>query len=185
MNRYWVCEPNSFSAEECDKIIEYAMTLPSEKSSVGTTVRDFYRRSLIRWVRQEDERFSWVFDKLWRIMITNNDKHFKFNVHSLHPIQFTEYDESYLGEYNLHQDLTWVNSFDTHRKISMSVQLSDPATYEGGDFVFDKCDQPNSSQLRARGTVLTFPSFMYHKVTPVTKGRRYSLVAWFKGPKFV
>ena len=79
------------------------------------------------------------------------------------------------------------------RKISVSIQLSNSEDYEGGDMYFT--DLPKHSQtselqtwtnkrFRERGAVLVFPSFIRHKVTPVTKGTRLSAVAWFNGPPF-
>lgn len=71
------------------------------------------------------------------------------------------------------------------RKLSMSIQLSDSEDYEGGDFEFDSSfvpQAPDPEALRKKGTVLVFPSFFLHRVTPVTKGARKSLVAWADGP---
>ena len=74
-----------------------------------------------------------------------------------------------------------------HRKLSMTIQLSDDNDYEGGDFIFQKnlIDiPPDSKKLRAKGTILVFPSFLPHAVTPVTKGERKSLVVWADGPEW-
>ena len=73
----------------------------------------------------------------------------------------------------------------SHRKLSMTIQLSDPDDYEGGDFVFNVNQigqSPDREQLRKKGTVLVFPSFIMHGVKPVTKGTRKSLVSWIEGP---
>ena len=68
----------------------------------------------------------------------------------------------------------------------MTIQLSDSKDYEGGDFkFFDPVVQsPDPDKLRAKGTVLVFPSFLPHAVTPVTKGERKSLVVWADGPEW-
>ena len=64
-------------------------------------------------------------------------------------------------------------------KIS-TIELSKSSDYEGGDLVFDYDRHPME---KTRGTIIIFPSNLYHEVTPVTKGERYSLVQWFKGQK--
>jgi len=73
------------------------------------------------------------------------------------------------------------------RKLSMTTLLSD--SYEGGEFQFsgyakEKCEisTPEFSKV---GSIIVFPSFLEHRVAPVTKGTRYSLVTWFVGPPFV
>jgi len=84
------------------------------------------------------------------------------------------------GHFDWHSDLG--RSETSTRKMSLSVQLSDPATYEGGGLEFfgqDKLILP-----RAIGTVIVFPSFLIHRVTPVMRGTRLSLVAWVHGAAF-
>jgi PKHD-type hydroxylase len=69
------------------------------------------------------------------------------------------------------------------RKLSLSVQLSEPEDYEGGSLLLYNGEEPMTLP-KTRGTGLFFPSYSLHEVTPVTKGIRYSLVAWFLGPRF-
>jgi PKHD-type hydroxylase len=72
------------------------------------------------------------------------------------------------------------------RKISIIIQLTDPSEYEGGEFEMDyQYEQPNKEDLKKKGTIIVFPSFIPHRVTELTKGTRKSLVAWVEGPKFV
>lgn len=72
-----------------------------------------------------------------------------------------------------------------HRKLSCVIQLSDPATYEGGDLTFEHVAQyPNAEEMRQQGTAIFFPSFVRHAALPVTSGKRYSIAAWFDGPKW-
>jgi PKHD-type hydroxylase len=68
------------------------------------------------------------------------------------------------------------------RKLSMSVQLCDGDEYAGGDL--ELCACPQLDPRRRRGTIIVFPSFLAHQVTPVIRGTRYSLVAWAHGPTF-
>ena len=80
----------------------------------------------------------------------------------------------------------WINNDNYHRKLTCVIQLTDPSTYEGGDFeMYDLNEGPNKEELRTQGTVIFLPSFINHAALPVTKGTRYSLAVWFEGPKWV
>jgi len=74
------------------------------------------------------------------------------------------------------------------RKLSVSCLLSDPKDYKGGDLEFQirNQDDPtivnNTEHIRKRGSIIVFPSFVWHRVKPVTEGTRYSLVIWNLGP---
>ena len=69
------------------------------------------------------------------------------------------------------------------RKISLSVQLSSPDSYEGGELEFFYTNKTKQVE-KTQGGVIAFPSFIMHRVTPVTKGVRYSMVAWVVGPRW-
>lgn len=96
-------------------------------------------------------------------------------------MQFTEYHASEGGKYDWHHDVDWNNNSGIDRKLSLTVQLSDPSDYDGGDFEFSEVEQLPTS-AKQQGTVMVFPSYLAHRVTPVTRGVRRSLVAWFSGP---
>jgi PKHD-type hydroxylase len=77
------------------------------------------------------------------------------------------------------------------RKLSVTVSLEDGNAYEGGNLEFDLRNREDSKsvilsaeQARDKGSIIVFPSFVWHRVTPVTKGTRYSLVIWSVGPPF-
>ena len=70
------------------------------------------------------------------------------------------------------------------RKISIVVQLSDPLEYEGGELQISD-GGTNRVCEKTKGTIIIFPSYLLHRVTPVTKGTRRSLVLWVTGPPFV
>ena len=110
--------------------------------------------------------------------------------------QWTKYSEQ--QHYTWHQD-SWLEPnknpksdlYGLIRKLSVTVSLADGETYEGGDLEFDLRDSsdgsPNrivSHNSRKIGSVVVFPSFMWHRVSPVTKGTRYSLVIWYNGEPF-
>lgn len=92
-----------------------------------------------------------------------------------------EFYTAYDGQMELPRD--WNRSAE--RKLSLIVNLSDPADYEGGgvQFLNERCDELSSEAARKQGSVIVFPSTVHHRVLPVTKGQRHSLVAWFGGPR--
>jgi PKHD-type hydroxylase len=81
------------------------------------------------------------------------------------------------------------NMWDKVRKISMTVNLTNPKNYAGGNLKFDMGDHSNKKykiceEIRPTGSIIIFPSYQYHCVTPVTRGIRYSLVLWSLGRPF-
>jgi PKHD-type hydroxylase len=69
------------------------------------------------------------------------------------------------------------------RKLSLTIQLSDPFSYNGGELHLFTGNEPTIIP-KEQGKLISFPSYVLHEVTPVTKGERYSLVAWITGPQF-
>jgi PKHD-type hydroxylase len=183
----WCYFKQHFTPEQCQDIIARAKEIPYSDGTVGKEGGfDFdadTRRSKIRWIRRNSE-WADLFLEIDKLVANANSIHFHVAYNYCNAFQFTEYDESYLGQYVEHMD-TFITFPGPHRKLSLSVQLSDPPSYEGGDFEFTKCGQkPNPENIRSQGTAIIFPSLAYHKVTPVTKGIRYSLVGWYEGPRW-
>lgn len=190
----WCYSDGYFSENECDRILELSKNYTLQKGTISTTDGFLFvnnsRRSNIYFITKDNSDYTWVFDKLWKITNLCNQRYFNFDISSLDYIQFTEYDSADLGEYTRHLDTIWCNTdHPRHRKLSCTVQLSSPDDYSGGDFLFHDLqkESPNEHKLkimRNRGTIILFPSFIYHSVAPVTAGKRYSLTAWFEGPKW-
>lgn len=188
MNGVWCYHKNRWSPEYCNSIIERVGT---EDYSLGKIdngkLETSIRRSKIKFIQASDTKFKDVFDNLWLMALEANQAYFNFHISKLDYIQIGRYDAADRGEYTSHQDVFWLNKDPVyHRKLSCSIQLSDPTFYEGGDLVLEQIpsETPPAEDIRCHGTSIFFPSFIYHKVTPVTKGTRYSLVAWFDGPKW-
>ena len=187
----WCFMNTRFEPEFCQKIIDMALTIPAQKAAVGVNnisaqVDSTYRRSTIRFIEKSDTKFEFLFDRLWKNAIEANNLWFKLQISKLDYIQFAEYNHTEQAEYKRHHDVFWINDDPTyHRKLSGIVQLSDPSKYEGGKFeLFDVLQTPDPDEVKKQGTVLFFPSFIPHAVTPTTKGTRYSLAIWFDGPKW-
>lgn len=147
-------------------------------SKKGSVKRSESRRSRLVWL-PNNGRFR---EFLWNHVEEMNRKFYNFDVTRCCDIQYTEYHGSEEGHYNWHNDVHFMNDVVYDRKISVTVQLSDPSEYEGGDFEIAHVPLPDG--IKNFGSVLTFPSYMQHRVAPVTKGVRKSLVAWFEGPRW-
>lgn len=190
MKGEWCYFRSYLDKSTCEKIIKEAQVVPPQDALVGTgtgeQIDTSVRKSLVRFLNAGDWRFNYIFDLFWKTVISANKDFYDVHISKLDFIQFTEYSDQYKGEYKEHHDVFWMNGDPVyHRKLSAVIQLSDPSTYEGGDFILTEAvSPPPNNEVREQGTILYFPSMMRHKVTPVTRGKRYSLVAWFDGPKW-
>ena len=185
----WCYFKQYFSADICDYILKTGLILPSKQAELGVDgniFNDQYRRSKIRFLQKTDSNFSFLFDEMWKLAIQANDQWFNFNISKLDYIQLAEYNSIDKGEYKRHHDVFWMNGDPKyHRKLTAIVQLSDPETYTGGDFELIALNSyPDKHEIRSRGTVFFFPSFLEHQANQVLSGTRYSLACWFDGPKW-
>ena len=140
---------------------------------------------------------QWIYDTIWSFMEEANERAgWKYDIRAAENMQITRYKKG--GFYYFHKDgrgdhLSTYDEPDNEfmhghvRKLSMTVLLN--SNYEGGEFQFatygeEKCEI-NTPEFNKTGSIVVFPSDMEHRVASVTKGIRYSLVAWFVGPPFV
>jgi len=190
MNAEWVLYKNHFSPEYCKTVLDIVLEQEPIDAKVGLSEENDnnVRRSKLRFIGPDHSKLYYVFDHLWRLTNFCNDQNYGFNITRLTGLQTAEYSEKDQGEYKKHHDVFWYGNGDEkyHRKLSCIIQLTDPSEYEGGDFEFYDLfgGYPNKEDLRSQGSVLFFPSFYYHAALPVTKGTRYSMAAWFEGPKW-
>lgn len=169
-----------------NQIISECETYPAQDANLGfdgNNKLDNYRNSEIRWINKMNPNSRFISDLLWNFAEEANKNAFGFDISSISQIQYTIYEASSGGKYDWHFDTFWANLTTFDRKLSVIIQLSDSDDYEGGDFELDQ-QYPQPENIRNKGTVFVFPSFMLHRVTPVTKGIRKSLVSWIEGPKF-
>ena len=110
----------------------------------------------------------------------NREAGWNFEVYETENVQISKYKDQ--GHYSWHVDGTAPNQYGYQRKLSVAILLNDPEEFEGGVFEFMGLNgnQPKLQQ----GSVLVFPAFLEHRVTPVTSGTRYSAVTWMYGPSF-
>jgi len=190
MKGEWCYFKSHFPADYCQHIIDVALTREAAQATIGTSdgvkPDNSFRRSAIRFVNKGDPQLDFLFDELWKLAIRANQDWFDVHISKMDYYQIAEYDSAEAGEYKTHHDIFYMNGDPYyHRKLSCVIQLSDPSTYEGGNLVFEHVAQhPNAEEMRQRGTVIFFPSFVRHAALPVTAGKRYSVAAWFDGPKW-
>jgi PKHD-type hydroxylase len=168
---------NAFSKLECETIINTAKDkgLIKGKTIGESDVRD----SKISWLYPCDN-MDWVFRKVTDMTLNLNERFFKFDLFGLNEgFQFTNY-EAPSGKYGKHVDKGMNMPV---RKLSISIQLTDPEEYEGGElYLYD--DDKGTLMDKTQGTLILFPSYVLHEVMPVTKGTRNSLVTWVTGKQF-
>lgn len=174
---YW---NNAFSKIECEQIINIA----KDKGLIkGTTINDEKsndaRKSKITWLFSCDN-LDWAFRRVTDIVLNLNNRFFKFDLFGmLEGFQFTNYTAPD-GKYGKHVDSALNMSI---RKLSISIQLTDPTEYEGGE-LYLYTEEEGKVMDKAQGTLILFPSYTLHEVMPVTKGERNSLVSWVTGKPF-
>ena len=189
MKANWQMWESYFSKDACENIVLLAKNIPSRQATIGfedSKVSRDVRRSKVRWIERHHQDLKWVMEELEHLIHVANRNAFGVDVTKLFELQFTEYSGEDKGHYDWHNDVNWDDSKTTHRKLSVIVQLSDPKEYEGGKFEMQTLhlEAPSEGTLKKQGTVLVFPSFLQHKVNPITSGFRHSLVGWMEGPKW-
>jgi PKHD-type hydroxylase len=188
MKALWQLWSRSLSDETVSNIIKECEQYPSHQATIGTNnsiPNSEYRKSEIKWVNKHNNSSKWIADLIFNYAQTANRNAFGFNIDYINDIQYTIYHSEDNGKYDWHCDTFWDSQIPYDRKISVVIQLSDPNEYEGGKFELDyQYPQPNIEDLNPKGSVFVFPSFLSHRVTPVTSGTRRSLVSWVEGPSF-
>ena len=178
MRQSWQMWSGGISGDTVDAIINVAGE--TQQASTFNDGGSDVRTSRVSWLTGQ----PWVLDMLHHYADLANQAAFYTSLYKKADIQFTEYHASEGGHYSWHHDIDWNRDDGLDRKLSITVQLSDPSEYEGGDFSFSEVPNPDAGLAKAKGTILVFPSYLSHAVSPVTSGVRKSLVAWFEGPSW-
>ena len=188
---HW-CYKNAVMKDDCDKIIEFAKdkwssgAIGGEYNPDNPNVDKIVRKSDVVWCDDND-----LYKMVWSYVNDANEcAKWKFQLDSCQTMQITRYQVG--GHYDFHIDgngfTREISNSDSctnnkTRKLSMSIILNDD--YEGGEFEFFSYPQNKNLIKEKTGTVIVFPSYLQHRVRPVTKGIRYSLVVWFCGEPFI
>lgn len=174
-----------WSPEQVEKVKDLGASFAPQKGTIFGGDGDDPRRSCeVRWVRISEET-KWLYDQIGAIVCHLNGKFFGFDLTGFEDgLQYTVYHhrpgDPISDHYDFHKDMGGVGTMC--RKLSFVLQLSDPLEYDGGDLVVESL----TTELvpKGLGKSIVFPSWARHKVTPVTRGVRRSLVAWAVGPEF-
>jgi len=197
-HNYWFWK-NVIPHRICDDIIQYGLKNKKERAITGDQGRgrDLLKNPLSvkeikQLKKQRDSAVVWMNDH-WiykeirpYVQEANSAAGWNFQWDSSEVTQFTVYTKGQY--YGWHQD-SGDEPLKKIRKLSMSISLSDPQKYSGGNLEFDfRVISKNKpwvcKEINSKGSVVVFPSFLWHRVTPVTRGTRYSLVSWHKGDPF-
>ena len=174
-----------FSPKQCQMVIDKGMSLKKETAGVGmgqpkgSGVDTKKRITTISWIPFKD--MPEMYRDIEATMLKANNNHFGFEGMQLtEPAQFTHYLTGGFYEWHMDNDVAGKHQPPV-RKISMTLLLSDPSTFEGGEL--EIMSKGTTAKLK-QGQAMFFASWLQHRVKPVTKGERYSLVMWFGGPSF-
>ena len=199
--------PNAVPKKECRRILKYcikntkfkeATTIGKGGSDVNTSPNEKsdheVRKTDVGFVTDKD---NMVNEYAWKFLREANAVQFNYKLDYFQAVQFARYQNG--GHYNWHQDVSPGSPQPDCRKLSLTFCLTDPDTYEGGDLEFFNGGKGFSDfslpdgrvikgeqvakDIRAQGSAIVFDSYDWHRVTPVTKGIRYSIVCWTVGPK--
>jgi PKHD-type hydroxylase len=174
---------DAFTPQEVDRIVAHGDGLMPMRAEIAgrNEGTDHLRITRVAWM-ERNEATAWLHTRLEEIVLRLNTEFYKYDLFGLvEAFQYTVYDGSEGGHYNWHVDLG--AKTPDPRKISLSLQLTDPSHYEGCRLVLEAGDGPYIAES-ARGTNIAFPSYVLHRVTPIESGTRKSLVIWVSGPEF-
>ena len=192
LQNYYYYFKSALSSEFCDKIIEHGKKQVVQEAKVADETLQKTRNSSIAWMQD-----PWLYEAIEPyIQEANVRAGWNFDWFASEMCQFTMYKEQQY--YDWHQDShhepynkPGSPEHGMIRKLSVTVSLEDGDKYEGGNLEFDLRNREDSQsvilsaeQARAKGSIIVFPSFVWHRVAPVTKGTRYSLVIWSIGNPF-
>jgi len=202
----WVYWDNAFTEEELQKMCDYFSEQGVERSihvgvvkpdantgeiKIEQTPNEKVRKSNVRF-HNRNENTAWIYERLNWVIQQLNEQFYGFDLYGYDRIQYTEYESVEGGKYDFHMDIVMGRNIPVDmqtqgiRKLSLTIALNEPGVdFEGGHFQINQGQEIDTENAELKkGRIIAFPSFMIHRVTPVTKGKRKSLVVWVMGSKF-
>jgi PKHD-type hydroxylase len=209
-NYYWYFQ-SALSKDFCENLIKFGNQQREELALTGgqtdkikegkeLTEQDLKdlkkkRDSNIVWLNEQ-----WIYDEILPYINTaNKNSGWNFEFSWSESCQFTKYKQDQYYDWHCDswdrpygEDFNNPNLRGKIRKLSVTCNLTDPSEYEGGELEFDyrnlDPDKPANikicEEVKPQGSIVVFPSHVWHRVKPVTKGTRYSLVIWSCGYPF-
>jgi predicted 2-oxoglutarate/Fe(II)-dependent dioxygenase YbiX len=174
----WMAVSGALDGRTCDEVTSLCRGRPPVAPAVvGGENLPEHRVGTMRRVERDDAT-AMLYDLLLEVGRLANDRYFRLDLSGI--VKAPEYVEYPAGKgvFHWHNDLG-LERPESRRKLTISVQLSQPDDYEGGDFEVFGVGHPLP---RERGTVIALPAYVHHRVTPVSRGVRCALVAWLAGP---
>lgn len=180
--------PGAFSPKECRNLIQ-TLDKPHRLSNSpvaasfdprkGLTIDKNVRKTVGTTIYKKESEFTWVRNRILKHCKEANENYKTRITEDLtDDLQFLKYGPG--GHYIRHRDIG--SGYFAYRELSVVVQLSSTKDYRGGELLMqNKSNKPDVAP-KDQGTIIIFPSHLYHQVMPVTKGVRYSLVAWVARP---
>ena len=204
--------PRAVPKKECKKLLKFCIknTKYTDASVINKGYTDSdsnmdpdrsrtdhdVRKTDIGFITDKDNMVNQI---AWSYLREANKIQFHYKLEYFQPVQFARYRNG--GFYDWHQDASGINPHGESRKLSLTFCLTDPNTYEGGELEFfggerqmEDMKLPDGTNItgeqikqdiRDQGSVIVFDSRDFHRVTPCTKGTRYSIVCWTVGPNFI
>jgi len=182
---YYYSKDSIFAYFDCDDIVKLGNQLTLEYQKITPNIVDttLFNTKSNYFLYDHSAEINYFYEKIRQEVIKANNLHWFFNLYDFgEPLKFMEYSADYNGFVKTHADLSNVG-VTKFRKLTIIVQLSDEEDYDGGDLVVQHYETMHIMPKK-RGTIIIFPSFLLHRVDPVTKGVRNSLVTFAYGPPF-
>jgi len=172
---------SAISKDDCERIIDTYKNKNLAEAKIAIdkvgTVKDSIRITKVAWI---DNKLITM--AMWGFLDEGNKNYFKYDIAKMEKIQFAEYTKG--SFYSWHTDDSEPESADRSiRKLTALVLLSSTDDFKGGDVEFSNPIGDNKMNLK-QGSVILFNSSEWHRVCEITDGVRYTLVSWFRGPKF-
>lgn len=168
-------------SEECDlAFVEFKTIEPRDATmgAEGETSDATNRNTTVRFSDKE----NWFGKQMFQFGTKANfDCKWHFHLTDFEAVQFAEYGPG--QHYNWHMDTFFLCNKGYDRKVTVVCLMNDPSEFEGGELILRFNEQDYPVPLK-KNSVIAFPSFVQHKVTPVTSGVRYTAAMWINGPEF-
>ena len=189
--------PKAVKRDTCEKIVKDCKQNILKKASIldynekSSIDNPDIRKTSVYFITERDNKIN---ELVWGFLREANKIQFHYALEYFQAVQFAEYKNG--GFYDWHQDGTGLDVSGEIRKLSLTLVLSDPDNFEGGELqfynggrsmedIFGEMEGKRAKDdIKAQGTVIVFDSRDWHRITPVTRGIRHSIVCWTVGPNF-